>query len=233
MTEKYSFKSLVIDYVSNYAGGYIGINFIEFYDENGDAITVLASDIESYYTSKTPENVCTNAVVTAAKTAPAHFSGTSSQRIVLNFIETLSFTSAHVWNYSYAGKTWGNSVKNFKVSTSDESQLEGVAIVGTALTGKSFVLIECILEDTVVEQSVHLNVPLGVLSGVVSSNGSFVARTVRSHLRNTGELIDETISDSETGSFSMGGALGQAHYVVILDDDDNENAIIFDLVYPV
>lgn len=233
MSEKYSMKSLVLDYVSNWGGNYIGINFIEFYDENGDAITVLIDDIESCYTSKTPENPGTNAVVTAVKTTQAHFSGSSAQRIVINFLEPIDFTTAHVWNYSYLSSTFSNSVKDFKVSISDESQVEGVATLETELSGSGFVLFEGTLTNVVTEQSIELNEIPGTISGIIKANGVFAARTVRAYLRSDGSLVDEVVSDSETGEFSLSVVSGVLHYVVILDDDLDENAIIYDLITPV
>lgn len=72
------------------------------------------------------------------------------------------------------------------------------------------------------------------LTGVVrDSLGVPAARTVRSYRRSTGSLVDTVISSASDGSFSLDAYDGSAHYVVCLDDDLDENALILDNITPV
>ena len=70
------------------------------------------------------------------------------------------------------------------------------------------------------------------VSGTVEESGSPVARTVRVYDRSTGELIDETTSDSGDGSWSIAVGDTSPVYVVCLDDDSGTqyNAQIYDRV---
>lgn len=67
---------------------------------------------------------------------------------------------------------------------------------------------------------------------VADSTNNPVARTVNAHLRSTGALMGTTTSDETTGAFTVETVNTGAHYLVALDDDLNENALIFDNVIP-
>lgn len=72
------------------------------------------------------------------------------------------------------------------------------------------------------------------LSGTVKdASGAFVARTVRSYRRSTGALIDSDTSSASDGSFTLDAYDASAHYIVCLDDNFDENAIILDNITPV
>lgn len=72
------------------------------------------------------------------------------------------------------------------------------------------------------------------ISGTVkNAAGNFAARTVRAYLRSDGSLVGETISNGTTGAYSIETATTDSHYVICLDDDLNENALIFDNITPV
>ena len=73
------------------------------------------------------------------------------------------------------------------------------------------------------------------VSGTVEEEGVFVERTVRLYKRSTGELVDETISDYEDGSFLFLTSDQAEHYVVALDDISDAtdyDALIYDRVIP-
>lgn len=70
------------------------------------------------------------------------------------------------------------------------------------------------------------------LSGTVkSSGGAFAARTVRAHLRDTGEVRGTVVSDATTGVFVIDVPDAAEHYVICLDAAA-ENALIYDLIIP-
>lgn len=72
------------------------------------------------------------------------------------------------------------------------------------------------------------------LSGTVKdATGNFSARTVRAYKRSTGALSDSDTSSASDGTFALDAADDTAHYVICLDDDLNENALIFDNITPV
>jgi hypothetical protein len=74
------------------------------------------------------------------------------------------------------------------------------------------------------------------ITGTVEEDGVFVERTVRLYKRSTGELVDEGISDSVDGGFSLITPDQTEHYVVALDDISDAtdyNALIYDRVIPV
>lgn len=72
------------------------------------------------------------------------------------------------------------------------------------------------------------------LSGTVLDSTSLpAARTVRSHRRSDGTIGGETTSSASDGSFSLNAYDGSAHYVICLDDDLDENALILDNITPV
>lgn len=77
------------------------------------------------------------------------------------------------------------------------------------------------------------NQPMQLSGTVKDSSGNFAARTVRAYKRSTGELSDSDTSSASDGSFTLDAADGTAHYVICLDDDLNENALIFDNITPV
>lgn len=68
--------------------------------------------------------------------------------------------------------------------------------------------------------------------GVLDSAASAAARQIFAHRRSSGALIGATVSDASTGVFSIDTPYMDAHYVVCLDDDLNENALLFDNVIP-
>ena len=73
------------------------------------------------------------------------------------------------------------------------------------------------------------------ITGTVEEDGVFVERTVRLYKRSTGELVDEGISDSVDGGFSLITPDQTEHYVVALDDISDVtdyNALIYDRVIP-
>lgn len=72
------------------------------------------------------------------------------------------------------------------------------------------------------------------LSGTVKdATGNFSARTVRAYKRSTGALSDSDTSSASDGTFALDAADDTAHYVICLDDDLGENALIFDNITPV
>lgn len=77
------------------------------------------------------------------------------------------------------------------------------------------------------------NTPPKLIGTVKDSSGAFVARTVRSYRRSTGALIDSDTSSASDGSFTLDAYDASAHYVVCLDDDLDENALILDNITPV
>ncbi len=72
------------------------------------------------------------------------------------------------------------------------------------------------------------------LTGTVLNSASApVARVVRSHRRSDGVIGGTITSSAVDGSFSVSAYDGSPHYVVCLDDDLNENALILDNITPV
>lgn len=72
------------------------------------------------------------------------------------------------------------------------------------------------------------------LSGTVKdATGNFSARTVRAYKRSTGALSDSDTSSASDGTFALDAADDTAHYVICLDDDLGENALILDNLTPV
>lgn len=72
------------------------------------------------------------------------------------------------------------------------------------------------------------------LHGTVKDQyGNFAARTVRAYKRSTGALSDSDTSSASDGAFTLDAADDTVHYVICLDDDINENALIFDNLTPV
>ena len=72
------------------------------------------------------------------------------------------------------------------------------------------------------------------LSGTVKdANNNLVARAVRAYRRSDGILGGATTSSASDGTFVVNGYDDSPHYVVCLDDDLNENAIILDNITPV
>lgn len=72
------------------------------------------------------------------------------------------------------------------------------------------------------------------LHGTVKDQyGNFAARTVRAYKRSTGALSDSDTSSASDGAFTLDAADDTVHYVICLDDDINENALIFDNITPV
>ncbi len=72
-----------------------------------------------------------------------------------------------------------------------------------------------------------------LIGTVTDANSNFVARTVRSYRRSDGIVGGTTVSSASDGTFSVSAYDGSAHYVVCLDDDLDENALIFDNITPV
>lgn len=71
------------------------------------------------------------------------------------------------------------------------------------------------------------------LSGTVKdSANSPAARTVRAYRRSDGALSGSVVSNATTGAFSIDTPDFTAHYVICLDDNLDENALIFDNVLP-
>lgn len=77
------------------------------------------------------------------------------------------------------------------------------------------------------------NRPMQLSGTVKDSSGNFAARTVRAYKRSTGALSDSDTSSASDGAFTLDAADDTAHYVICLDDDLNENALIFDNLIPV
>lgn len=77
------------------------------------------------------------------------------------------------------------------------------------------------------------NLPMQLSGTVKDSSGNFAARTVRAYKRSTGALSDSDTSSASDGAFTLDAADGTAHYVICLDDDLGENALIFDNLIPV
>lgn len=72
------------------------------------------------------------------------------------------------------------------------------------------------------------------LSGTVKdSSGTPVSRVVRAYRRSDGVIGGSAVSSASDGAFSVSAYDGSSHYVVCLDDDLNENALIFDNLTPV
>lgn len=72
------------------------------------------------------------------------------------------------------------------------------------------------------------------LHGTVKDQyGNFAARAVRAYKRSTGALSDSDTSSASDGAFTLDAADDTVHYVICLDDDINENALIFDNLTPV
>ncbi len=61
--------------------------------------------------------------------------------------------------------------------------------------------------------------------------GNPISRTVRSHLRSNGALVDSTVSDPVTGEYKLDAYNNLKHQVIVLDDE--RNAMIYDHVMPV
>lgn len=77
------------------------------------------------------------------------------------------------------------------------------------------------------------NRPMQLSGTVKDSSGNFAARTVRAYKRSTGALSDSDTSSASDWTFTLDAADDTAHYVICLDDDLNENALIFDNLIPV
>lgn len=77
------------------------------------------------------------------------------------------------------------------------------------------------------------NRPMQLSGTVKDSSGNFAARTVRAYKRSTGALSDSDTSSASDGAFTLDAADDTVHYVICLDDDINENALIFDNLTPV
>lgn len=72
------------------------------------------------------------------------------------------------------------------------------------------------------------------ISGTVKdANSNLVARAVRAYRRSDGLLSGATTSSASDGTFVVDGYDDSPHYVVCLDDDLNENALILDNITPV
>lgn len=72
------------------------------------------------------------------------------------------------------------------------------------------------------------------ISGTVrDANSNLVARAVRAYRRSDGLLSGATTSSASDGTFVVDGYDDSPHYVVCLDDDLNENALILDNITPV
>lgn len=72
------------------------------------------------------------------------------------------------------------------------------------------------------------------ISGTVKdANNNLVARAVRAYRRSDGLLSGATTSSASDGTFVVDGYDDSPHYVVCLDDDLNENALILDNITPV
>ena len=87
--------------------------------------------------------------------------------------------------------------------------------------------------DFAVPTAAFPNTPPQLSGTVKDSSGNFAARVVRSHRRSDGVIGGSTTSSASDGSFSLAAYDGSVHYVICLDDDLNENALILDNITPV
>lgn len=77
------------------------------------------------------------------------------------------------------------------------------------------------------------NTPPQIAGTVTDASNALVARLIRSHRRSDGTIGGYTTSSAVDGTFSVDAYDGSAHYVVCFDDDDTENALVFDNITPV
>jgi hypothetical protein len=70
--------------------------------------------------------------------------------------------------------------------------------------------------------------------GYIKEKGTAVQRTVRLYLRDTGELMDETISASGNGYYYLTTSISGNHFIVAFDDNagDVYNALVLDRLPP-
>lgn len=77
------------------------------------------------------------------------------------------------------------------------------------------------------------NTPPQLSGTVTDANSAFAARVVRAYRRSDGLLSGATTSSASDGTFVVDGYDDSPHYVICLDDDINENALILDNITPV
>ena len=70
--------------------------------------------------------------------------------------------------------------------------------------------------------------------GYVKEKGTYVGRKVYLYKRNTGTLVDNCMSNVNTGYYMLETSVSGEHFIVVLDDDagDTYNALIEDRLYP-
>ena len=239
----YTAKSVILDIADNRSGAnYITLRSIDFWFE-GSKITMLPADFTAYATTEFSATYAAEQAFDTSLSKIGDYADLewlcanltfTNQRLIIVFDTAQTFDSIVVNNGHLSGAWTDRGVKNVKINISTDAITS--TVYDEAIANATLIYDGLFDEHaaTNLQDDQILSLGTAGVSGIITENGSPVARTVRAYDRDTGAFIAGTTSSAVDGSYSIDTGTATEVFVIAFDDDAGTvyNAVILDKIIP-